>query len=334
MSKAEHFADNAPMLIRSLSCRGLFFMAFAVVGLCSTVAAIAAPADATSCPPQATAPTRELMQRAQQQATDRGFLWRISRGGRDSFLYGTMHAGRAEWLVPGPKTGASLARTGVLALEINVMDPAVQAALREATQGPPRRLPAELMQSLRAAWVAECLPVEDLLAGPTEFHVVQLAMALAQRQGLFPLYGAESALLMRSLRTERPVVGLETVQTQLAAMLARSDEEATEMVREALAGWRDPRAPQVLERLTQAWATGDLKDLEAYETWCECMNTPSEREAAARMVDGRNPGMADAIEQLHADVSVFAAVGALHLVGPQGLPALLRARGFVVTRVF
>lgn len=317
-----------------VSCRRLAFVALAFVALVTTGTVSAGEVNTVSCPPQATPPHRALLQQAQQQAADRGLLWRISRGGRDSFLYGTMHAGRAEWLALGPRTEASLARTGVLALEINVMDPAVQAALRDATQGPPRRLPAELMQSLRDAWSAECLPADDLRAGPTEFHVAQLAMAQAQRQGLFPLYGAESALLMRSLRTERPVVGLETVQTQLATLLARSDDEAEAMVRDALADWRDPRAPQLLERLTQAWLQGNLKDLEAYATWCDCVNTPSEREAFARLVDGRNPGMADAIERLHTGVSVFAAVGALHLIGPQGLPALLQARGFTVTRLF
>lgn len=304
------------------------------VGLCTAGLVGAASPDTASCPPQATPPHRTLLQPAQQQAADRGFLWRVSRGGRDSFLYGTMHAGRADWLALGPRTEASLARTGALALEVNVMDPAVQTALRDATQGPPRRLPAELMQSLRDAWSAECLPADALLAGPTEFHVAQLAMAQAQRQGLFPLYGAESALLLRSLRTERPVIGLETVQTQLATLLARSDDEAEAMVRDALADWRDPRSPQMLERLTRAWVRGDLKDLEAYADWCDCLNTPSERAAFARLVDGRNPGMADAIERLHAGVSVFAAVGALHLIGPQGLPALLQARGFNVTRLF
>ena len=71
------------------------------------------------------------MQKAQQQATDRGFLWRISRDGRDSYLYGTIHAGRPEWFALGPRTEASLSRTGALALEINVTDPSVLGALRE-----------------------------------------------------------------------------------------------------------------------------------------------------------------------------------------------------------
>lgn len=274
------------------------------------------------------------MLKAQQLAADRGFLWRISRNGRDSFLYGTIHAGRPEWLALGPRAEASLFRTGVLALEIDVTDPAVQSALQGATQGPPRALPAELMQSLRAAWAAECLPASDLDRGAAEFHVSQLAVAQAQRQGLFPLYGAESVLLMRSLGGQRPVVGLETAQTQLAAILARNDDEAASMVREALAELQRPVASQGLARLARAWESRDLKDIEAYGDWCDCLNTPTEREAYARLVDGRNPGLADAIERLHADVSVFAAVGALHMVGPLGLPRLLQAKGFKVERVF
>jgi uncharacterized protein len=311
-------------------------LAYWLAGLVVSGSAIAQapPTGSSSCPPQAQPPTRELMQKAQQQATDRGFLWRISRNGRDSYLYGTIHAGRPEWFALGPRTEASLFRTGALALEINVTDPAVLGALREAMQGPSRALPAELMQSLRLAWAAECLPATDLEQGAAEVLVTQLAVAQAQRQGLFPLYGAESVLLMRSLRTERPVVGLESVQTQLSALMARNDDEAAAMVREALAELQRPQAARSLERLAHAWEKGDLKDLEAYADWCDCLHTPTEREAFARLVDGRNPGMADTIERMHVGMSVFAAVGSLHLVGPVGLPGLLRARGFVVTRVF
>ncbi len=309
-------------------------LALASGALFGSSAVLADAKAGATCPPQAQTPSRELMQNAQQQATDRGFLWRISRDGRDSYLYGTLHAGRPEWFALGPRTEASLFRTGALALEINVTDPAVLGALRGAMQGPPRALPADLLQSLRTAWAAECLPEADLEQGAAEMHVMQLAVAQAQRQGLFPLYGAESVLLMRSLRVQRPVVGLESVQTQLSALMARNDEEAAKLVRQTLAELQRPVAARSLERLVHAWETSNLSDLETYADWCDCVNTPTEREAYDRLVDGRNPGMADAIERLHADPSVFAAAGALHMVGPQGLPALLKARGFVVTRVF
>ena len=318
-----------PWLQRCWSC-------LLVASVCSGAHTLVmgAPADASSCPPQSPFPSRELVLKAQQQAADRGFLWRISRDGRESYVYGTIHAGRPEWFALGPKLEASLFRSGVLALEIDVTDPTVLTELRGVSSGAPRPLPVDLMQSLRKTWLAECLPAADLDLGAAEYHATQLAVAQARRVGLFPAYGAESVLLMRSLRAERPVVGLESVRTQLSALLARSDEEAATMVREMLAELQRPRAARSLERLAQAWAHSDLKDLEKYPEWCDCLNTPTEREAYTRLVDGRNPGLADAIDKLHANVSVFAAVGALHMVGVQGLPALLQAKGFNVQRVF
>lgn len=299
-----------------------------------SVSAWAVSPDAASCPPQPEPPSRELMQAARQQAADRGYLWRLSRDGRDSYLYGTIHAGRPQWFALGPQTQASLLRTGALALELNLLEQGVREALMAMMQAPARPLPPALMQSLRAAWAAECLPEAQLERGAPEFHVTQLAVAQAQRQGLFALYGAESVLLMHSLGVQRPVVGLESVQTQLAALTARSDEEAAEMVQGALAEVQSQKAAQILERLAKAWEAHDLQTLESYEQWCDCLHTPVERESFDRLVKGRNPGLAQAIEQQHAQMSVFAAVGALHLVGPQGLPALLKARGFEVTRVF
>lgn len=287
------------------------------------------------CPPPAPVPSRALLADAQRQAADRGLLWRIHRDGRDSYLYGTLHAGRPQWLALGPRTDAALARSGALALEVNPTDPEVVAALRAASQvRGARSLPDELDHALRDAWARECLPAGDLAQGYPEIQVAQLAMAQTRRQGLFAEYGAEAALLMRSLRSERPVVGLESVQTQLSALKARSDAEAEALVRAALAEYRRPQTVAIVQRLTQAWERGDLPALDSYRDWCECLATTVEREAMARLVDGRNPAMADAITQLHARASVFAAVGVLHLSGPDNLRTLLQARGFTVVRVF
>lgn len=32
---------------------------------------------------------------------DRGLLWRVQDGERTSWLYGTLHVGKREWILPG-----------------------------------------------------------------------------------------------------------------------------------------------------------------------------------------------------------------------------------------
>jgi hypothetical protein len=90
----------------------------------------------------------------------------------------------------------------------------------------------------------------------------------------------------------------------------------------------------VLQRLAQAWETGDLAALEDYERWCECAATDADRDFLRKLNDERNAPLADAIEAQHQQGRrVFAAVGALHMTGPQSLPRLLAQRGFKVERV-
>ncbi len=53
-------------------------------------------ATGASCPPEPSAPTPEFIQQLQVHARNRGFLWKISKGGHASWLYGTLHIGRAD----------------------------------------------------------------------------------------------------------------------------------------------------------------------------------------------------------------------------------------------
>ncbi|RRD57179.1 TraB/GumN family protein [Comamonadaceae bacterium OH2545_COT-014] len=89
-----------------------------------------------------------------------------------------------------------------------------------------------------------------------------------------------------------------------------------------------------MRQLADAWAHGDLARLERYPEWCQCMDTEADRARMARLLQARNGPMAERFAALHAEGQrVFLAVGALHMTGPQGMPALLRARGFSVRRV-
>ena len=48
------------------------------------------------CPPPPAPPSAETLALAQGAARDRGFLWRLEKDGRSSWLYGTLHLARLE----------------------------------------------------------------------------------------------------------------------------------------------------------------------------------------------------------------------------------------------
>src|SRR5262245_34107175 len=90
-----------------------------------------------ACPPPPQAPTADQLQAAQREARDRGFLWRISKQGRSSYLYGTLHVGKLPWVFAGPRLREAIANTDTLALELDVTDP-------ELTRNPPPAATAPL----------------------------------------------------------------------------------------------------------------------------------------------------------------------------------------------
>ena len=92
-----------------------------------TVALPAAVFAAPACPP----PLPASGAAAQPPEVDRGFLWRATRDGRTSYLFGTLHVGKPAWRRLGPKTTAALRSSDVLALEVDPTDPELLKAMSE-----------------------------------------------------------------------------------------------------------------------------------------------------------------------------------------------------------
>jgi hypothetical protein len=89
-----------------------------------------------------------------------------------------------------------------------------------------------------------------------------------------------------------------------------------------------------LRRLAAAWESGNAAEVADYPRWCNCLNTERERAWNARINDARNPTLAQRIDALHSGGQrVFAAIGALHMSGPDALPLLLARKGYTVQLV-
>lgn len=295
-----------------------------------------APGPAASAPqPRAVCPPALPQAAAAEQAAaprDRGLLWRATRDGRILHLYGTLHVGKPHWRKLGPRTAAALRDSDVLALEIDPLDPALAEAMAAVPQ--PRQFPTALRDRLEAAYRRACMAPEAMATLHPLLQLTTLTVMEARWFGMDPSYSAELTLAGHARSAGRRLLALETPALQLQALVPADEAEARTMFEQGLAQLENQQARRVLQKLAAAWEKGDLATLEDPAAWCDCPLSDADRALMARLTDARNAALAEGIVAQHrAGKRVFAAVGALHMVGPLSLPRLLEKQGFKVERV-
>jgi len=310
--------------------RHLFGLVLA--GCC--LASLAQQPSADACPPLAQPLSAAQVEAGSRDAIDRGFLWRATRDGRTSYLYGTVHIARSPWMFPGPQTLRALNASDTLALELDLLDPDIQRRMASGMRADPDQpLPALLAERLRAQVAAACLSQEAMAALAPMVQLAALTTLAARRDGLDPAYAIDSFLAGYGRAIGKTVLSLETPELQLA-LLKGDPQTAQESVARGLEPLEQGRARPMLLRIADVWAQSRLAELARYEQWCDCADTDADRAALKQLLDERNPALAERIEALHAaGKRVFAAVGALHMVGPTGLPTLLAQHGFEVQQL-
>jgi uncharacterized protein YbaP (TraB family) len=288
-----------------------------------------------SCPPAAQPLTREQTEAGVKAAHDRGFMWRLVKDGRISYLYGTVHVARRDWIFPGNTLVSAVRGSDIVALELDVLDPAVLQKMSEGiAPRPDRAVPAVVMERLRRALRAACLPEAMLADIAPEMVALTLVVKSARVDGLDPAYGIDAVVAGLARGLKKNVVSLETPELQLSLLLGRNAREAQAIVEQSLADVESGRSRASMVRIAQVWADARFDELFRYEQWCDCLKTEAERAQHKRLLDDRNPALAERIDAMHmAGNRVFAAVGALHMVGKMGLPLLLVQRGYQVERM-
>jgi uncharacterized protein YbaP (TraB family) len=298
-------------------------------------AVLPACASDAGCPPAVQTPTPEMMQAAKLNARDHGFLWRISKDGHTSFLYGTMHVGRFEWSFPGPNVTQALRATDTVALELDMLDAGIQERLIVGmAKMRSTALPELLVKRIREDAESVCVPYAAIAMLAPEMQIDMLTLGVGQREGLDAGYATDAILASFGHDENKNVVSLETPEAQLQLMEMGDARQTIAFVEDGLDELESGRARTLLIRIARAWAEADYADMEHFEQWCECLNTEIERGVMKKLLDDRNPELAARIDALHASGKrVFAAVGSLHMFGPVGLPTLMAKRGYRVERV-
>jgi len=165
-------------------------------------------------------------------------------------------------------------------------------------------------------------------------QLITVTLHDARFSGLEMAYGSEMFLAGFSRGAKKPIKSLETPQLQMQALLAGEPQDIIETVESGLTLFETGKQRAQTERMINAWATRDMDELQRYPEWCECMSTESDRKYMKGLLDDRNPHLAASIDTLsRSGRNVFAAVGALHLIGPNSVPKLLQKMGYTITPV-
>ncbi len=317
--------------------RRLRFFATALA-LCLTAWALPAAAQKATAPQPAclaalAEPSAQQISAARSNTRDRGALWSITKDGRTSYLYASIHLGKLDWIFHGAQVMKAFEQTDALALEIDLLDPALMQRSDALQKQKSLKLPADVQRRLRTQFLQACLPVKQMEAMHPVLQAFTLQIMGARHEGLDMAYGQEIALSALARQSKKKIISLETVDIQMNALLPSDSKESIAIVEQMLKQLESGSYKSMFAQIAGYWESGNLEQIARYEEWCQCMSTELERNYLRRLNDGRNPRMADRIASEHTTQSMFIAVGMLHMAGPQSLPKLLQERGFNVARI-
>lgn len=244
------------------------------------------------------------------------------------WLFGTIHVlpNNLDWRTPA--IDRAVAQADLLVTELPAIDRAqAGAAYARFARGhnlPPveQRLPpgqrAAFHQAIAAAGLTKAAldPLDDWAVA------VAIGQAQAAAQGADVEHGVEEALARRF--ADRPRIGLETLNGQLALLDGLPPADQRRMLTDAFA------RPDGFRQTLSAWSRGDIGALAVIDDRLFAGSAAFER----ALLTGRNERWSQWIAARMAKPGkVFVAVGAGHLAGPKSVVAMLRARGFRVARV-
>ena len=260
-------------------------------------------------------------------------LWQIenARGQTEGWLFGTIHSLPQNTRWKTEQLDAVLKRSDLLVVEVANLgdDAAIGRAFADlAYDSPPPDPVRDRIDPANRARFEQLLTTAKVRRDFFD-SMESWAAALALNQaaaGRRAQNGVDAALIERF--EGREVLELEGPTTQLGVFDTLPEADQRDFLNAIIEEAGDGEAE--LARLAHIWSTGDTKALGA--TIDDGLLADPELYEA--LLANRNRLWADRLESLlTAPARPLVAVGAAHMFGPDGLPALLTERGYTVRQV-
>lgn len=261
-------------------------------------------------------------------------LWAIRDADSTLYLFGTVHVLRPTTAWGSAKVDAAFDSADQVWFEIS--NPDDQAAILPLIQqhglSPDRQLShlittgqLNLLDSAARSIGSNAVQMDVFRPW---LAALTLSVAPLTRAGYDPQSGVELTLKARADAAGKPVRGFETIDRQVRILAGMSEADQLSFLGSTLEAFDD--ATTELDRMVEAWASGDLATFEAVSV--DEMRDESSATYEALLVR-RNTDWANQIQTLlEGSGTVFIAVGAAHLAGEDSVQEILSDRGVTVTR--
>lgn len=270
------------------------------------------------------------------QNSGKHFLWKVEGpGGSVAYLLGSLHVLTPDFYPLGARINEAFAASKTLVEEVDfdeMNDPAqMMNALGKAMLSDGQTLDQVVAPSTYAEISKRAekagLPMAALQRMKPWLVAITLMAPTLQAAGFKADLGVDKHFFDRAKEAGLKRQSLETLVYQIE----RFDQLSLKLQEEMLiSGMRDLDAQVAnVSEMAQQWATGDVKALEK-----SLLDSFSDsRELYERLLVERNRNWLPRVETcLKDNAGCFVVVGAAHLVGPDGLPALLTQKGYTVTQ--
>lgn len=269
----------------------------------------------------------------------RPLLWKLSDADSSVYLLGSFHLlKKTDYPLPADVERA-LADAEHVVFEVTpaeLADPAVpmkmmQRALQPGDAAFGKVASAATAAKVHARLASLGLSTEQFDRLEPWMVSVTLVTVLGQSLGYSPEDGLDRHLMARAAALGKATSGLETLDSQLDALDSTPLPEQLASIEETVADGEEMAAR--LDELHAAWRGGDLATLERLAVADMQKKTP---DTYRRLNVERNRAWMPQVEALLArgkDEDALVVVGALHLLGPDGLVEQAKARGLRVERV-
>lgn len=263
-------------------------------------------------------------------------VWVATKGQYKLFIGGTVHVLSTDDYPLPIEFERAYSKSDQLVFETDINDtgsPQFQALMLQRMSYPDGKtleteLSDEAYTALEDYFISRGLSVNSFMQLRPQMITIVMAALELQRIGMVST-GVDDYFFQKARKDKKPIQYLESVEQQLDILVSMGAGQENELILNTV---RDLGSfDQLMEDMKTAWRKGDEKKFEQVAVF------PMQNEFPAlyqSLLVNRNNAWLSYIERMMTTSDIeFVLVGALHLIGEDGVLQQLKARGYQVSKM-